>query len=297
VPDPFYLLVLGDSVTWGQGLRDEEKLHSLVLEPYRRRGPTRALMLAHSGAIIGRDTALSRPVCHPEVPKAYPTIWQQCDAAPDTDVDLVILNGGINDIDIRFILNPFTDRRELADVTRLFCGQHLEWLIARVLARFPRARVAVTSYYPILSEQSDLDLVPDFTFVEGMPIRPYFDLFSPGPVLQKVITNCRIFYEESTAAMRDAVAALAATGRVFFAAPPFGPANAALAPDPWLFGLTWPGLEPEDPVAAERRAACRRCESDLLQREQCYRASAGHPNREGAREFAREILGKLKDKK
>jgi hypothetical protein len=44
-----------------------------------------------------------------ETPEARPTIIEQCDSfadSPDT-VDLVLLNGGINDIGVATILNPF----------------------------------------------------------------------------------------------------------------------------------------------------------------------------------------------
>ena len=293
MPDTFYMLVLGDSVTWGQGLRSEQKMHSLVLDARKAAGPTRSLLLAHSGAVIGQGATFSKATCDPEVPTAYPTIAQQSDAAPDQDADLVILNGGINDIDIRYILNPFTDHRDLADTTRIFCGQQMRWLLERVLAKFPRAKVVVTSYYPVLSEASDFDLLPEFTLVAGMPVRPLFTFRPEHLVLDKIVSNCRIFDEESTAATRDAVESFASTRRVFFARPPFTPEHAALAPDPWLFGIRRGTLAPQDPIAAERHVACDKCEKDLLQREQCYRASAGHPNVEGARRYAQAILDVL----
>jgi len=69
--------------------------------------------MAHSGAVIGVDSGAPAGSCDGEVPTAFPTILQQCEAAPDTSVNLVILNGGINDIDIRYILNPLRLRRRL----------------------------------------------------------------------------------------------------------------------------------------------------------------------------------------
>lgn len=292
MPETMYILTVGDSVTWGQGLRPSQKMSTLVQDAFKPRMKTRALMLAHSGAVIGVGASFNQPECDPEVPKGYPTILQQIDRAPDQDVTLLLVNGGINDINIRVILNPFTDRRRLVDLCKLHCGAHMTVLLDRALRKFPSARIVVTSYYPILSPESDIDLIPGFMAMEGVPVAPLFEMYRKGPVLRKIVDNCRIFFEESSLALKAAVEAHAAGGRVFFAAPPFRDENAALAPKPWLFGLN-SQFGPEDPVAGRRRKACDACEKDLLQREQCYRASAGHPNAEGARQFANAILEAL----
>jgi len=70
-------------------------------------------LMAHSGAVIGVDSGAPAGSCDGEVPTAFPTILQQCEAAADTRVNLVILNSGINDIDIRYILNPLRLRSRL----------------------------------------------------------------------------------------------------------------------------------------------------------------------------------------
>jgi hypothetical protein len=46
-------------------------------------------------------------------------------------------------------------------------------------------------------------------------------------------------------------------------------------------------------MAAERRERCILYEPDWLLREQCFRASVGHPNPTGARKFADAILEAL----
>ena len=53
-----------------------------------------------------------------------------------------------------------------------------------------------------------------------------------------------------------------------------------------------PNLSPEDPIAAVRRPLCDnafRDSSQLLEREICYRASAGHPNVSGATQLYNQI--------
>ena len=293
MPHDYYILVLGDSVPWGQGLLEPQKMHALVRDAVAaQQGPTRCLQMAHSGAVIGVDSGGGpAAACDGEVPTSFPTIVQQCEAAPDTRVDLVILNGGINDIDIRYILNPFTERNDLADVTRRFCGTDMSTLLDCVLARFPVAKVIVTAYYPVLSSQSHLPLVDDFMLTLGMPVAPLTRFIDANLIFDRIVENAALFYEESTAALRAAVDAAnaAAPGRAVFAAPAFTDDNAALAPDAWLFGIH-PDLSPEDPAAAARHVSCDKCLKDWLRREQCYRASAGHPNVIGARKFADAIL-------
>ncbi|HEX9366295.1 MAG TPA: SGNH/GDSL hydrolase family protein [Vicinamibacterales bacterium] len=292
MPHDYYILVLGDSVTWGQGLLEPQKMHALVRDGVAaHKGPTRCLQMAHSGAVIGVDAGFAAATCDGEVPTSFPTILQQCDAAPDTDVDLVILNGGINDIDIRYILNPFTERDDLADVTRRFCGTDMSTLIDRALARFPVARIVVTSYYPVLSRASHFPLVDDFMLTLGMPVSPLTRFLDDNLIFDRIVGNAALFYETSTSALRAAVDAAnaAAPGRAAFAAPAFTDDNAALAPNAWLFGIK-ADLTPEDPVAMARRASCDRCTDDFLRREQCYRASTGHPNAIGAKQFADAIL-------
>jgi lysophospholipase L1-like esterase len=296
VPHDYYILVLGDSVPWGQGLLGPQKMHELVRDAVAaQKGPTRCLQMAHSGAVIGVDSGGGpAAACAGEVPTSFPTILAQCDAGPDTDVDLVILNGGINDIDIRYILNPFTERDDLADVTRRFCGTDMSTLIDRALGRFPTAKIVVTSYYPVLSHASHFPLINDFMLTLGLPVAPLTRFLDENLIFDRIVKNAALFYETSTSALQGAVDAAnaAAPGRVAFAAPAFTDDNAALAPDPWLFGIKG-DLSPEDPVAAARRASCNTCLDDFLRREQCYRASAGHPNTIGARKFADAILAAL----
>lgn len=291
----FYVLVLGDSVTWGQGLLEGQKMHAYVCDELAaQHGPVRCLLQAHSGAIIGVDSTAEVLTCDGEVPTSFPTIIQQVDNAPDTDVDLVILNGGINDIDIRYILNPFTETADLIDVTNRFCGTDMLALLTRTLARFTGARIAVTSYYPVLSPDSRFPLYEDFMLTMGVPVSPFTRFVESNIVFERIVRNCTTFDRASARALENAVAAAndVAPGRVVFARPPFSEKNAALASEPWLFGIK-ADLRPEDPMAGPRHASCDACTNDFLRREQCYRASAGHPNQTGARKFADAILAAL----
>jgi lysophospholipase L1-like esterase len=291
----FRMVVLGDSVNWGQGLETPEKFYSLVQAAINA---SDSILLAHSGATIGVGVPPTEGQVNGEVPTAYPTILQQCDAFTDSPetIDLVIVNGGINDINVRFIISPITDSAHLKDSIRQHCFHDMKTLLERVVARFtkPTAKIIVTSYYQILSHQSHLPLVVPFLAMFGVGLPPFLTLLD-GLVFDKIFANCEQFYVQSNRFLQKAINeanAAAGSQRIFFAQPPFGPENAALAPQAWLWGVNH-DLSPQDPVQAARRVACNAFETDLIRRETCYRASTGHPNLQGAQQFANAILALL----
>src|ERR1700682_1004630 len=110
----FNLLVLGDSISWGQGLRDEHKAWYQVktwLETSGRKVSER--IEAHSGAVIGSvgdSGAEPIPPFDGEVSRGVPSVNGQIDNAlrsyaDATKVDLVLVDGCINDLDARRLLN------------------------------------------------------------------------------------------------------------------------------------------------------------------------------------------------
>jgi hypothetical protein len=256
-------------------------------------------MLAHSGAVIGNAGGACTGPTSPagEVPLSCPSIFQQV-ARYQGDVatvPLVILNGGINDIDVRTILNPFTHPADLSSDIAQFCGAAMTALLQSVAASFPSAatQIVVTSYFPILSDNSRPFGIPFLLETMGLAI-PSFT--SPLDVFAKVIALCQQFWNESNAALAGAAQAVnqqLGANRVFFAKPPFTGANSVFAPNAWLFGLS-DLLGAEDEVVASRSQACDIAfKDDLFRRESCHRASAGHPNVAGAAQFADAILAAI----
>lgn len=295
------IAVFGDSVPWGQGLLEQDKYRTLVAEGLAARPGSAPqeppAVLAHSGATIGVGVNTNEGSLDGEVPTAYPTIIQQVAAFNDApeSVDLVLLNGGINDVDIRDILNPLTDSSHLADWTETHCHLHMKALLDAVTAKFTlaTARIIVTGYYQILSEQSDPDLFKPFLKAVGAPWLDFLVDDFEDEIIKKIVKNCKVFADQSATALQNAVNdsnAGAGGGRVTFVSSGFGPQNAAFAPDHWIFGVDGTDLSPEDEVIAARHASCDRCETDVLQRWECYRASAGHPNQDGAKQYAAQIL-------
>jgi hypothetical protein len=292
------LVTVGDSVPWGQGLLQEHKYSHLVANALRGADPLLVEhLLAHSGAVIGAGLTVTTGRVHGEVPVGPPTIIEQIAgfAGDPADVPVVLVNGGINDVDIRNILNPFISLEALRRLTIEYCYDSMRVLLEHTLRRFlaPGTTVVVTGYYPVLSADSKPFHMPRLLLLHGlrpeppgfMTVTTFFDL---------IVERCLLFWRESTRALQQAVDEInqqASAVRVVFVDAAFSEENAVFASSPWLWGLK-NDLSPQDEVVAIRRGACDMAIPwhDGLAREQCYRASAGHPNVEGARKFADAIL-------
>jgi hypothetical protein len=108
-----------------------------------------------------------------------------------------------------------------------------------------------------------------------------------------------LFWRESRARLQEAVDEVHSP-RLAFADVPFQEANAMFAPQAWLFNVHLDSatlrLVPEDDQIGLRHEQCLKChQNDPLGIEvaACDIASAGHPNREGARQFADAILARI----
>lgn len=314
VLETFVFLVVGDSIAWGQGLEEQEKCHFLVEQEVRRRNGGIGVyktVLAHSGAILGLTPPDDEPLppLPGEVPSSYPTIPRQVAsfASDPEEVDLVLVDGGINDVSVVQILDPLTSTTTLAQQTQTHCHDDMLFLLKSLVVgdagaspRFPNARVIVTGYYQIISGQSDTRLLDALLIAIGLDLGGI-----PGAVVgaaiaeetvATIVANAAAFATEANAQLKQAVAdanaLLGAAGpRVFFADPGFGPENAALAPNALVFGIN-PDLSPQDPVAASRAPACSAAGSRTVF-EECTHASAGHPNPAGAQRYASVAIGLL----
>ncbi len=288
------IVVLGDSVTWGQGLLPQHKFASLVGQALGCAAPP--TFIAHSGAVIGVGRNSVPGAQSGEIPDSYPTILAQVAAFTDNPntVDLVMIDGGINDVDVRTILSPLTSFAALGDRTKLHCYLDMKQLLTAVVAKFPNpaTRIVVTSYYPILSGDSDPLRIPHLLSVRGVPLPEFLDA---DPLVRKIVSLCLQFWHDSEMWLGRAVTETnAAIGgnRIRFAVPQFTEKNSVFASEAWLWGLKL-DLSPQDEVVATRVPACdvfyQGKPDELLACAQCHRASAGHPNVTGASQFADAI--------
>ena len=297
--EPFRMAVIGDSVMWGQGLAEQDKIHTKALG-YIANGlngrPVEKQVAAHSGAIIGLKSAnLSAEYAAKgmtgEMPSWYPTIGYQATnqiKSPEL-VDLVLMNGGINDVDVRQILSMdyLVGLDALRQRTRDLLGTQMEnLLIETVMPRFPRATIVVSNYFPIVSWDSGMDTTGTFLRL-AYGILGLLSL----EVQRKLVDQSQAFHDESTKAMQAAVANANkkyGTDRVKFAASGFQGSNAVGAWNAFLYSP-----DQADPVAAARATECPKYFSgdDL---NNCKNAHMGHPNPRGALQYAGSIHGAVK---
>lgn len=290
----FLALFFGDSIVWGQGLREEDKFSTAIVQWLNEYHPNlRAFksVKAHSGAIIGTPDLQDDQGWHGEVPSPYPAIQHQMVSYADcepADVDLVVLNGGINDVGIRTVFNPRTTPADLRSYIRYAFGTLMPALLEVAAARFPHpnTKILVLGYYPVVSYASRTAGI--------LPMISAFGVPTTGPAgwnpWRSVVDNALLFEAESDVLIEQAVARANAAhpGRFVWVKPGIKPENSAFAPQPWVFGVRLPKGSAEDDMATGRRQLCA-VQTDGNKRAFCYRASVGHPNRWGARAYFNAI--------
>ena len=166
-------------------------------------------------------------------------------------------------------------------------------LLGAITAAFPRARVVLTGYFPIVSDDSDLTSVDAILVALGLlSADTVLPAVTAAALKARVVENCRTFADRSRDALRAAVDEINASlgePRAVFVDPGFADVNAVHAADPWLFGINL-DLSPQDAdVAGGRHTSCHEASTDPVYLAVCERASIGHPNRRGAEVFAEAI--------
>lgn len=296
MPNTLRILTMGDSVTWGQGLLATEKLDYRVQQALMPGVPGGVSLesLAHSGAVIGANGAIGSPQPG-EVPEARLSVIEQSDGYANSPeaIDLIIINGGINDVGVATILNPAALIPSLAQRIVSACHDGMLQLLNKVSAKFikPTCRIVVIGYYPILSADSDPLGVIKLLSLFGIAIPQFLD--NEIDFINPVLARCSQFFIESASELARAVTD-AGDPRITFVPSGYTDANAVFASAPLLWGLDLTeDLGPQDPVAMARQPLCDSAYPgalNVLQRELCYRASAGHPNVQGAMQLSKQVL-------
>src|SRR5256886_6271918 len=237
---PLNLVVLGDSILWGQGLKEEHKAwHQVKSWLERTTGrEVRENIEAHSGAIIGSagdQTDNSTVWLDGEINRAVPTVNEQISYAlrsyaDRSQVDLVLVDGCINDIDARRLLNASNTPAGIRELAQAKCGVPVEALLEKIAASFPNAHVIITGYYPIISEKTSNDL-----FMRALGKRLYTPAtgtprISDKELRKRLIAISKEWYDASNEKLASAAksvdAKLSASGsrqRVLFAEVEFLP--------------------------------------------------------------------------
>src|SRR5437763_15257559 len=145
---PLTMLVLGDSIIWGQGLKAEHKSWyqvQLWLETNTGRTVIEKIE-AHSGAVVQRSSLTDNlTATNPEVNVGLPTVNDELDDAlrfyaDGARVDLVLLSGCGNDVGTQNLLNA-SGSEEIYRLTEAKCTAPMERLLRRITTSFPTAEV------------------------------------------------------------------------------------------------------------------------------------------------------------
>jgi len=132
------MLVLGDSILWGEGLKTEHKAWYQVktwLEANTGHSVIERVE-AHSGAVIERGSVDdSRTATNAEVDVALPTVNEEVDKAlkfyaNGSKVDLVLISACGNDVGVQNLLNA-SGSEEIDRMTRAKCGTPMEKLLRK----------------------------------------------------------------------------------------------------------------------------------------------------------------------
>ncbi len=332
--EPFELLVIGDSLVWGQGLEEKDKFYSLTKnwlenDLFDKSRKVNLQVKAHSGATIflhekeskflekaGKDES---PTVIPEISLPFPTLkWQIDDATKEyeaagksvSDVDLVMLTGGLVDITVAGILNPFGNDNILRKDIVKYCREDMSRFLDYATNVFPKAKFVVIAYFPILSPKTPAgkmlnDMLEAFDFplvskplANNILTRPFF-----APFRKKALKRSRIWFEESTRELQTAVnltnKSLKAD-RIIFVKSPLTEETAFETADSKLFKMGRRG-KAEDAFYDLRVAQCKPQLAKLkkeyglkLPTRQCEVAGIGHPNVKGSKAYAEAIIENLK---
>ena len=337
LPREFNMLVLGDSILWGQGLKDQNKSWYLVKTWLQTNGHSvHERIEAHAGAMIGTDGAEAPKsmTVHGELASAYPTLHDQIDNAvrsyvDPSQVDLVLVDGCINDVNARRFLNAGNTPEAIQALAQEKCGAPVEELLMRIASTFPNAHIIVSGYYPVFSDKTPRDF-----FMRALAKRFYAALVPNGPkissreMLARLTIISAAWYATSNSTLTDAVARtnarLATRGtrqRVLFAKVPFEPEHAFSARKSQLWGfdasflrkllivvtLGKVKLRTNDEVSSLRSSLCRdfyksvpgeSADEKRLRKDRlmvCQLAAIAHPNLKGAAQYAEAIKAQLQN--
>lgn len=294
--DTYQMIVFGDSIQWGQGLSEAEKFHSIVAESIQENLDDIGFykkVYAHSGAIIGVDAPGHSDPVNGEVPASYPTVMQQVDAVTDPadHVDLILLDGGFNDVGIGTVLDP--KGPDLQPLSKKYFYEDLKTLLDKVTKKFKKAKIIVTGYYQPVSHKSNIHFLEALLLALDLNPIGFIGQWGLTSLFDKVVARCEQINQLSKQYIQRAVDETNQTetgaDRIAFADPKFNFNNAVFADDPFLYGVNLDLSPQDDHISGQRESACILANKSGFDFTSCRLASVGHPNPKGAKAYADAI--------
>ena len=246
---PINMLVLGDSILWGQGLKPEHKSWYQVKAWIEKNTGRKVIerIEAHSGAVIERASTTDKiTTTNGEVNLGLPTINEQLDSVlsfyPDRSaVDLILVAGCGNDVGIENLLNA-SAVEEIGQKIEAKCGTPMEKLLRRIIHSFPSAKVVVSGYYPFFSERTKNDFVFQALGRRFSKTLTGSPKLSRKEIFERLKFNSKQWHEASSKALSEAVRKLntepgQGSDRVTFATIDFPAEYAFAASETHLWGF------------------------------------------------------------
>lgn len=341
--EPLRMLVLGDSIMWGQGLKQERKFWWRIkcwLEEKTGREVFEKV-LAHSGAHLDNPQASppSFTSTDGEVNLPFPTVNQELDAAlaqygnDRSKVDLVLVDGCINDVDVSNLLDATADPEAIRQRIIGPCLNGMHALLRRIAKSFPSAQVLVTGYYRIVSTETDDNVFLRQLVKKINSGKPQARRMTDKQMRDRLIAISEVWYKVSTASLEEAVRrvnqeqeVVGLPARIAFVEIGFSPEHSFAAASTLLWNFVFgstnlsgirkvivtlsfgtAAYKPNDDVRESRVKSCnetfkrprgvKESKAEKKSREDrlliCRYASLGHPNQMGALIYAEAIKGKL----
>lgn len=326
---PMQMLVVGDSLIWGQGLLEKDKTYTHVKQWLESQGRRVELKVkAHSGATLKlhdkEAAALKRGnlnedmATHGEISLSFPVSLTQLKTAaeeyrtanvPLEDVKLLLITGCITDIEVANLLSPFQKSSRLPKLIESYCRDDMEDVLDEAGRLFPNITIAVVSYFPIMGPKSVSSKVFN-VWLEAMsfprPLKPVANSVVTRPFLgfikKGAIKRSRIWITESSARLKEAVERFNAksnSAKAVFVPTPITEDTSGETPDTLLFRLGKNGRV-EDPLYDLRIERCREPYEKLNKlgglsesKRSCELSAVGHPNPKGAKAYADSAISAI----
>lgn len=328
---PFNLLVVGDSLIAGQGLREENRFYHIVgkwieqemlpdgrIVNLKSKSHSGSRIYLHQNEIRAlRDAEKDlEKFYHREVNFTFPDIRTQVDVArreygvegvAPVDVDMIMVSGGITNIGTANISNPFRKNSSLRRKITRYCDGWMYRFLSETAEIFPNALFVVIGYFPFVSKKSSTSKVynailelydfPGFT----KPVMNNFITKHPFKILHnKMAKRSKVWHEESDKAYLNAVGRFNdGKGRAIYVRSPIHGENCFGTKNSIVFEVGKKGRV-LDEVFDTRKLECDKAISDVedvklkFKRRFCEMSAIGHPNVEGSRAYAENIKNALR---
>jgi len=313
----FHMVVIGDSIAWGNGLLNENKYSYLVADWLQKKlnKPVDVTVYAHSGATISGESGGS---IDPNLNSGTPTLMDQARSIKDKDkVNLILVSGGINDVGLSNILDANTPAERINRLSESIKEPMMNLLT--YLLDETDAKIIVTGYYHLITEDSkvqsqdriiagllamrsdktlsqsenvlitaianptDANIEAAWYLLEGS-INNVANIFTHDANLR---ANSDTFYAISSNSLEAAVnAADRGQNRIKFIDPMFERDNSYRASDSFLWQLDR-NLRTNDDQYSKRVELTE--DKDLITKFQNNINAMGHPNSDGAAKYAHTI--------